>query len=213
MKYNVIDISSKVVGSIELEDMIFNHEKMSEACVYEAIKNILANKRQGTASTKTRSEIRGSTRKPWKQKGTGRARVGNAKSPLWRGKGIIFGPSPNNYSYKIPKKIKRKAYYTVFTSLAKEGELKVIEDFKMKSHKTKEFMSIFAKITNGQRVMFITDNSNEENYKQLYISSKNIPWVKMVNVDSIEIKDLFYAKEVVIGKSSIDIINKRYKNS
>lgn len=212
MEYEILDQQAKNSGTIDLNETVFD-TKVSDACIYESIKNLLANKRQGTSSTKTRGTVNGSTKKPWKQKGTGRARAGSKKSPLWKGKGIIFGPHPKDYSYVIPKKVKRKALFSVLTKAKQEGILKVVADFKLEAIKTKLMVDIFSKLSGKKRVLFITcsnDNSDNKNYEKIKKSGLNIPWLRIVNVNSIEIKDLFYAKDIVFSKSAIEVINQRY---
>lgn len=212
MKSEILDQSASPSGSIALNETIFN-TRVSEAAIYEAIKNLLANKRQGTASTKTRGTVNGSTKKPWRQKGTGRARVGSRKSPLWKGKGIIFGPHPRDYSYTIPKKLKQKALFSVLTKAKSEGSLKIINDVKLDLIKTKPVVEIFSKLSQGKRALFITDSSDRDNYERLRKSAANIPWLRIVNVNSIEIKDLYYAQEIIFSKSALEVINERYKQA
>ena len=142
MKLKVIDIHGNEKNEIELSDEIFNI-KPNKTVVYEVIKNELANRRQGTASTKTKGEVRGSGAKPYRQKGTGRARVGTRRSPVWKGGGIVFGPKPRDYSYSLPKKMKRLAYKSILSLKNIEGNLKIIENFKIENGKTKEIVKIF----------------------------------------------------------------------
>ena len=214
MQQALIDQHAQNAGTIDLSEKVFDTQ-VSETAIYESIKNLLANKRQGTASTKTRATVSGSTKKPWRQKGTGRARVGSRKSPLWKGKGIIFGPHPRDYSYVIPKKLKRKALFSVLTKAKREGVLKVLDDFELEAIKTKPMVDIFAKLSPKKRVLFITcpndSSGGEENYQKIKKSGANIPWLKIVNVNSVEIKDLYYARDVIFSKSAIKIINERYE--
>ncbi len=211
MKHEILNENSTTV---DLNEIVFN-TNVSDASIYEGIKNFLANKRQGTSSTKTRGTVNGSTKKPWKQKGTGRARAGSKKSPLWRGKGIIFGPHPRDYSYKIPKKVRRKALFSVLTKAREEGSLKIISDFALEEIKTKGLLDVFSKFfvkKEFKRILFITTADDRENYEKIKKSGANIPWLKIINVNSIEIKDLYYAQNVVFSKSAILVINERYKD-
>ena len=218
MEYKITNENSTENDTIDLNEIVFN-TKVSDASIYESVKNLLANKRQGTSSTKTRAMVNGSTKKPWRQKGTGRARVGSRKSPLWKGQGIIFGPHPRDYSYKIPKKVRRRALFSVLTKARQDGSLKIVDDFVLEEIKTKIILSIFSKFfpkeSNKEqikRVLFIITAANRENYEKIKKSGANVPWLKIINVNSIEIKDLFYAQWVVFSKSAIQVINERYED-
>ena len=137
MKAKVIGIDGKAKNDIELSDDVFNITP-NRSAIYEAIKNELANARQGTSSTKTRAFVNGSGAKPYKQKGTGRARAGHKRSPLWKGGAVLFGPMPRDYSYVIPKKVKRLAFRSILSLKNKNNNLKIIENFKIENGKTKE---------------------------------------------------------------------------
>lgn len=213
MQYELLDKGADSLGSVSLNEVIFDSH-ISSASIYESIKNLLANKRQGTSSTKTRGTVNGSTKKPWRQKGTGRARAGSRKSPLWRGKAVIFGPHPKDYSYAIPRKIKRKALFSVLTKARRQGNLKILDDFQIDGFKTKLIVEIFSKLSDQRRVLFITScGSDNKNYEKIKKSSSNIPWLKTINVNSIEIKDLYYAKDVIFSKSALEVINQRYSSN
>ena len=136
MKVDKYNIEGKVVGQVDLSDEVFAAE-INDVLIYEYIKAANANLRQGTHKTKERAEVRGGGAKPWRQKGTGRARAGSSRSPIWRGGGMIFGPRPRDYRIELPKKIKKAAYRSLFSLKAKEGSIKVIEDFEA-AGKTKE---------------------------------------------------------------------------
>jgi len=140
MKIDVFEFDNKV-GQIDLSVLT---SKSSEAVVYRAVVATLANRRQGTASTLTKSEVRGGGKKPWRQKGLGRARAGSIRSPLWRGGGVIFGPKPRDYSKKVNKKEKVLAYISIFTQHFNNGSLKIIKDFSVSSLKTKDFVSSYS---------------------------------------------------------------------
>lgn len=206
MKRSVVDMDNKKVSEIDLREDVFSVEP-NQQCIYDAIKNSLANKRQGTHSVLTRAEVNGSTRKPWRQKGTGRARAGMTKSPLWEGGGVIFGPKPRDYSYRIPKKVKRKAYASIFSQFLKDDKMLIVEDFSVSSPKTKEVLSILKNLVSSRKVLFITMKREDRGYSNFLLSTRNIPWLKVVNVDSIEIKDLFYSEEILFEKSAIEKFN------
>ena len=149
MKTQVYKLDGTAAREIELADAVFNREP-SEGSIYHAIRNELANRRVGTASTKTRAEVHGSNKKPWKQKGTGRARAGDRKSPVWVGGGKIFGPKPRDYSYKLPRKVKRLAVASIL-SLKNQGDaLRVVEDFTVASGKTKDLVAAVAEARLGR---------------------------------------------------------------
>ncbi|MBN2250511.1 MAG: 50S ribosomal protein L4, partial [Candidatus Altiarchaeota archaeon] len=135
---NVYDIEKTKVAEVELNDRVFGAE-VNEHILYEVVKMQLACKRQGTASTKTRSDVSGGGRKPWRQKGTGRARAGTSRSPLWRGGGTVFGPHPRDYSYKVPKKVRRAALKSALSMKVKEDKVIILRDFPMDEIKTKRF--------------------------------------------------------------------------
>ncbi|MDU2202765.1 MAG: 50S ribosomal protein L4, partial [Anaerococcus hydrogenalis] len=144
-KVEVLNIKGENVGEIELNETLFAAD-IAETAVYDAVKSQLANKRQGTQSAKTRAEVRGGGRKPFRQKGTGRARQGSIRAPHYTGGGIVFAPKPRDYSYKIPKKMRRKALYSVLTSKVNDNELVVLDELKLDSYKTKEANEILKNI-------------------------------------------------------------------
>ena len=209
MVLEIKNIAGQVQGSLTLNKEFFD-DKENHFTIYEGLKNQLANKRQGTASTKTRSFVKASTKKPWKQKGTGRARVGAVSSPLWRGGGVTFGPRPRDYSYRVPKKVKRRAFTSILSLFAKNKKLTVLEDFEMKAYSTKKIEGVLKTITKQEKVLFILTSEKGGSYSIIRKSSSNLSWVKVINQESIELKDLFYAKEVVILKSAIEKINERF---
>jgi len=220
MKTEIFGINAKKKSEIELKDSIFS-VKPNLNTVYEGVKNQLANKRQGTADTKTRGTVNGSTRKPWRQKGTGRARAGTAKSPLWRGKGIIFGPHPRDYSYKIPKKVKQNALFSILSSAKKDGKVTVLEEFKQETFKTKEINNLLVNLLKEKKlfdfkkqiprkVLLILNSDEKENYFKIKKSGGNIKWLRVVNVKSLELKDLAYSEHLIWGEKAITEINSRY---
>lgn len=166
----IFKIDGQEKGTFELPDKIFG-QSVSEPAIYYVVKKILASERQGTASAKRKGEVRGGGRKPWRQKGTGRARVGSIRSPLWKGGGVTFGPKMRNYSFEIPKKIKRKAILSAFSQRAKEGRIFVIEKPSMDVPKTKVIVEMLKNIgIYGSKVLFLYDGKD----KNLFKSSRNI---------------------------------------
>ncbi|HEX67443.1 MAG TPA: 50S ribosomal protein L4 [bacterium] len=156
----VYNPEGKEVGKIEVKEELFAYPPRPHV-VWEYVRMYLANQRQGTASTKTRGEVRGGGAKPWPQKHTGRARAGSIRSPLWRGGGIIFGPKPRDYHYTIPKKKKRIAFYSVLSSLREEGRIKVLEELPVKDGKTKEVEKVLKNLKVDEKVLLVLDKAPE----------------------------------------------------
>ena len=196
------------VGSVELSDAVFA-DKVNEHLIYEAVKTELANQRQGTAKAKERGEVVGSGSKPYRQKGTGRARAGTKKSPVWVGGGAVFGPRVRSYKGKLPKKMRLKAMRSLLSRKAAESMVKVVEDFDAKIDKTKVMAGILSKVSGKDRVFVVLDAS-QKNAKR---AMRNIPWVKCYNSNQLVYKDLFYAKEVLITKAALADIEKHYGES
>jgi len=146
---SVYDIEKTRVAELELNDLVFGAE-VNEHILYEVVKMQLAGKRQGTASTKGRSEVRGGGRKPWRQKGTGRARAGTSRSPIWRGGGVVFGPKPRDYSYKVPKKVRKAALRSALSMKVNEDRVIILRDFPMAEIKTKKFKEVLDRFELGK---------------------------------------------------------------
>ena len=197
-KVNVLNIKGENVGELELNETIFA-TKVSENAVYEVIKNQLANKRQGTQSAKTRAEVRGGGRKPFRQKGTGRARQGSIRAPHYTGGGVVFAPKPRDYSYSVPKKLRRKALYSVLTSKVNENELVVLDELKMDTFKTKEAANILNTIEAGKKAYVVT----AENDNVVYRSFRNIEGVDVAPANLINVYDLIRHNKLVITKDAI----------
>ncbi|QMU99252.1 50S ribosomal protein L4 [Borrelia sp. A-FGy1] len=207
MEMKVFSQDGQELRSIELEDRVFNID-ISYGSIYNAIKNELANLRVGTASTKTRAEVRGSSKKPWKQKGMGRARVGTKRNPIWVGGGIALGPKPRDYSYRLPKKVKRLAFRSVLSLHASvKDNFRVIENFTIESGKTKELALIIKNFArdNGKTV-FILGNDDQ----MLKRAGKNIRDLKVLSFNKLRVVDLFYAKNLIVLESAIKGLNKFY---
>lgn len=204
-KVDVLDLNGKKVDEIELSENVFGIE-MSEHAVYEAIKNYLANQRQGTQCTKTRAEVRGGGRKPWKQKGTGRARQGSIRSPQWKGGGVVFAPKPRDYSYTIPKKVKRLAMKSVLTSKAVESRIIIIDDLVMDAPKTKEFMKVMTALNTGKKPLFVTADNSPVVVK----SGRNIPGVKVSFVNMLNVYDIANSDTLVLTKKAVEKVEEVY---
>ena len=197
-KVDILNIKGENVGSLELNETLFNTE-ISEHSVYEVVKNQLANKRQGTQSAKTRSEVRGGGRKPFRQKGTGRARQGSIRAPHYTGGGVVFAPKPRDYSYKVPKKLRRKALYSVLTSKVVDGELIVLDDLKLENNKTKEAAAVLSAVDAGKKAYVVT----AENDNNVYRSFRNIEGVDVSSASLINVYDLVRHNKLVITKDAI----------
>ena len=203
MKVDKYSVDGKVVGQVELADDVFSTE-VNDVLIYELIKAANANLRQGTHKTKERSEVRGGGAKPWRQKGTGRARAGTSRSPIWVGGGTVFGPKPRDYRIVLPKKIRQAAYRSLLSLKVKEGSLKVVEDFSV-SGKTKEVAAV-GKALEVRKGVLISDN--EDNLLKRAI--RNIPWFAYNNVKRISSRDVFYSKNIIITESAIKYLNEQY---
>jgi large subunit ribosomal protein L4 len=193
----VYDIQNNRVSEIELSDAVFGAEVNKDA-IYEVVKMQMASRRMGTASTKGRSDVRGGGKKPWRQKGTGRARAGHSRSPIWRGGGIIFGPTPHSYSYKPPKKVRRMALISALSMKLKEEKMIILRDFPMDEIKTKRFCEVIERF-GLSRALFVIDGSQPILEK----SSRNVKEIKMVRSEGINVYDLLKYDHVVFLEPSI----------
>lgn len=210
MEIKVLNISGEETGRvIELHDSIFGIEPNDHA-IYLDVKQILANRRQGTHKSKGRSEISGSTRKLKRQKGTGTARSGSIKSPLFRGGGRVFGPVPRDYSFKLNKKVKRLARKSALAYKARENAIVVVEDFSMEAPKTKEFIAICKNLNVADKKTLFVLNQPDNN---IYLSSRNLQRKKVVNASSINTYELLNAATLVLSEGSIEVINRMFKVS
>ena len=194
----VVDIRNKKVGSIELDDRIFG-QTVNGALLHEAVLLTLNNARQGTHSTKTKGLVRGGGKKPWKQKGTGRARAGSIRSPIWVGGGTVFGPLPREYSYRMPKKKGRLALYSALSSKVKDEALVVVDSLDGQSGKTKEAASMLKILNVADSALVICDNREST----LYRAIKNIDGVTIMDVRQINVYDLLKYRKVVISREDV----------
>lgn len=203
----VRDLKNKEVGEVELSDAVFGAE-LNEALIHAAVRNYMANRRQGTSATKTRGNVSGSGKKLWKQKGTGRARIASLRSPLWKGGGNVHGPQPRDWSYKLPKKMRRGALRSALSERLREGNLIIIEDFSIANPKTKEFVSTIAGLglieNKKQAKTLIVDSLDNEN---LIRSSRNVQKTKVTNSYGLNIYDLLYHEKLLISRSAIEELN------
>lgn len=205
MEAKVFSVKGEEIRTISLDDTVFGRE-VSEGAIYYAVNNELANRRVGTACTKTRAEVKGSNAKPWRQKGTGHARAGDKKSPVWVGGGTIFGPKPRDYSFKLPRKMKRLAMKSVLSLKAKNDAIKVVEDFTLDSGKTKDLVSILKTLVSDERTVVVLKDDNE----MLRRAGRNIPWVRMLSYNRLSVRELFYGKNILMLETAAGNLNEFY---
>ena len=194
---DVFDIENKKVAQVDLNDAVFGAE-VNEAIIYDVVKMQLASRRSGTASTKTRSDVRGGGKKPWRQKVTGRARAGTTRSPIWRGGGIVFGPHPRDYSYSIPKKVRKKAIISALSMKFKENKMLVLKDFPMEKISTRIFKGV-VDLFSLKKALFVIDETNEVLLK----SSRNIKNVKMIRSEGINVYDILNHEHLILLEPSV----------
>ena len=200
----VINMNGENVGTIELNDAIFGIEA-NEHVMHLAVVQYLANQRQGTQSAKTRAEVRGGGRKPWRQKGTGRARQGSTRSPQWTGGGVVFAPKPRNYSFKLNKKVKRLALQSALSTKVAENKIIVLDELNLNEIKTKEMVKVLDNIK-AQNALIVMDGSN----KNAMLSARNIPHVKTAAVNTINVYDLLKYNTLVLTKDAVAKIEEVY---
>ncbi|MDR1024563.1 MAG: 50S ribosomal protein L4 [Treponema sp.] len=205
MNHTVYSIEGKETRSIELDDAVFGLP-MNEDVIWYAINNELANRRQGNASTKDRGEVHGSNAKPYKQKGTGRARRGDKKSPVLVGGGVVFGPKPRDYSYSIPKKAKRLAIKTILSLKAQSDMLRIVEDFSIESGKTRDLVGLLKNFGDDVRTVLILKDDDPK----LKQAASNIPWLSYLSYNRLSAHDLFYGRRVLMLETAAKNLNGFY---
>lgn len=196
-KVALYNMNGDQVGDIELKDSVFGVD-ISTAAMHEMVKNYLANQRQGTQSTKTRTEVRGGGRKPWRQKGTGRARQGSIRSPQWRGGGVALGPKPRSYRYAVNKKLRRLAMKSALTTKVSTNSIIVLEDLKLESIKTRDFINILKNLPIGQKTLIV----NSDVDKNIVLSARNIPMVKTTLVSTLNVYDILKYDTFIVTKEA-----------
>jgi large subunit ribosomal protein L4 len=209
MELNVVNIQGQETGKkVELSDQIFGVEPNDHA-IYLDVKQYLANQRQGTSKSKERAEVSGSTRKIKKQKGTGTARAGSIKSPVFRGGGRVFGPRPRNYEFKLNKKVKLLARKSALTYKAKDNGIIILENFNFEAPKTKEFIAIQNNLKiNDKKSLFVLSEVN----KNIYLSSRNLQGVKVVTVSELTTYDILNASSLILLEGSLEKIEGVFNN-
>jgi large subunit ribosomal protein L4 len=200
---SVVNTKNERVGEIELNDGVFNLE-VKEYLLHDVVRMQRAARRAGTACTKTRVEVSGSGAKPWRQKGTGRARAGSRRSPLWRGGGVIFGPKPRNYSFKLNRKVKKQALAMAMSARLQEGNLIVLDDFTMETIKTRDFVNVM-NVLNVENCLIVADGVTENLHK----SARNVNGFKVLPTDGLNVYDILLHKKLVLVQPVIENLEKR----
>jgi len=202
LKLPVRDNKGKIVSEIELNSEIFE-SKIVESLVHQAVRLHLAKKRSGNASSKTRKDVRGGGIKPWRQKGTGRARAGSIRSPLWKGGGTVFGPTPRDFSFKIPKKAKRLALKSALSAKAKNSQILILKDFGLKEPKTRDAAKVLSSIGSGRKMTVILTSKDEVAKKSI----RNIPKIKAVDVEQINVYDVLNNEVLVLTQDALGVLS------
>ena len=208
MERKVVSLKGKELRSIELSDAVFGLP-VNDDVIYYAINNELANARVGTACTKDRGEVHGSNRRPYSQKGTGRARQGDYKSPLYVGGGTAFGPKPRDFSFSMPKKVKRLALKTILSLKARDGSMQIVEDFTSDNGKTKDFVKSIEAIAPAEDAVrtVIVLKDDDARIKR---AGRNLPWLSFLSYNRLRAHDLFYGRKVIVLESAARQLNEFY---
>ena len=204
MKYDVLNTKGEVVGNVDLADEIFGIEP-NEAAVHQTVVAYLANQRQGTQSAKTRAEVSGGGRKPWRQKGTGRARVGSSRNPVWHHGGVAFAPKPRDYSQHVNKKVRRLAMKSVFSAKAADKELFVLDELSFEAPKTKQMVEVLDSLKVKKALVVLPEND-----MNVYKSVSNIPGADCTTVGTLNVYDMLLYDNMIITKASLEKIQEVY---
>ncbi len=199
---DVKDLNNKKVGTVELRPDVFG-VKVNQTLLYEAVRNHLASRRRGTHKTKGRAEVSGGGRKPWRQKGTGRARVGTIRSPLWRHGGVVHGPQPRDYSYSIPRKVLLGALRSALTSKREDKKVLVVDEFKLSDHKTKAFRATLDKLGANKSLLIVDTTAVAENLN-LQRASSNMQRVKLVATHEVHPYDVMAHDRILFSKAAVE---------
>jgi large subunit ribosomal protein L4 len=195
----VRNLKNEEVGDLDLSDAVFGAE-LNETLIHAAVRNYLANARQGTSATKTRGDVSGAGRKLWKQKGTGRARIASLRSPLWKGGGNVHGPQPRDWSYSMPKKMRKGALRSALSERLREGNLVVLEGFSLDQPKTKDFIASLGKLGIEGKTLIVDSNENHN----LILAARNVKRAKVVNSYGLNIYDLLYHEKLVLSREAVE---------
>ena len=202
----VIDQKGKDAGEVTLNDEVFGI-KPNESVIFDAIIRQRAGRRQGTSKVKNRSAVRGGGKKPWKQKGTGRARQGSIRSPQWRGGGVVFGPTPRSYAYSMPRKQRRLAIKSVLSQKLIDKDLIVLDQLTMSAPKTKEFKSILDGLKVEGKVLVVSEDKNVQ------YSAKNLPNVKVITANGLNVEDVVNYDKLILTKEAVEMIEKNVEGA
>src|SRR5213075_1181508 len=195
----ILDLTSQEVSEIELPDTVFG-VPLNEPLIHEAVRSFLANRRAGTSATKTRGDVSGSGRKLWKQKGTGRARIASLRSPLWKGGGNAHGPQPRDWSYNLPKKMRKRAMCSAISERLREGNLVIVSEWALEHPKTKEFIKTLGSLKLGGKTLIVDSLKNTK----LMLASRNVQTAKVVNSYGVNIYDLVNHQKVVLTPKTVE---------
>ncbi|MFH1407032.1 MAG: 50S ribosomal protein L4 [Candidatus Omnitrophota bacterium] len=195
----VYNTTGKEIDKLSLDIALFDGT-VNEAVLHQVIVGYLANRRRGTASTKTRSEVSGGGKKPWKQKGTGRARASSIRSPLWRHGGVTFGPHPRAFGHKLTKQVKTKALISSLNAKLRDGEIKILESVELKSPKTKELVSAIEKLKIGGSILFVVDGVDNN----LKLAARNLSWMKVMRQSDLNAYEVLAYKNILLTKKAIE---------
>ena len=205
-KITLFDAQGKKDGTVSLDDAVFTG-KFNHYTLHQAVLMYTANKRQGSASTKVRNEVAGGGKKPWRQKGTGRARVGSIRNPIWRGGGIVFGPHPRNFKYSLPKTLKRKALLDSLNSKLRNGAIFAIKDIELDEPKTKKFKSILDKTGIKGSILIASHNTEEK----VVLACRNLRGVKLSKYQDLNALDVLMYKSLILTEKAISDLTKKFK--
>ncbi|RYL89379.1 50S ribosomal protein L4 [Sporolactobacillus sp. Y61] len=198
-KVTVYDQKGAEVGNVELADAVFGIEP-NEHVLYQAVVMQQASQRQGTHAVKNRSAVRGGGRKPWRQKGTGRARQGSTRSPQWVGGGTVFGPTPRSYAYKLPKKVRRLAIKSALSGKVGEKDLIVLDSLKFEAPKTKEFIAVLKNLSVSEKALVVTNEADDT----VILSSRNIPGVKVLTASQVNVLDVLAHNKLIVTRDAAE---------
>lgn len=205
LQISLVDSEGRATGKLAVPAHLLLGGRKGEQALHDAVVTLLANRRRGTASTKTLGEVRGSGKKPWAQKGTGRARAGSFASPLWRGGGVVFGPKPRDWSLRLPRKVKQLALRRALSERLRAGEVAVVGELKLGSHKTKDFVALLQKLGAANSALILTT----ERDKNLMLASRNVPGVEVINPESLNAYDALRFRKLLFTRAAFDAVSAR----
>lgn len=209
MKLPMINISGAAAGEMEVADTLLILNGKGSQAVHDTVTAYMANQRLGTSKVKQISDVHGSGKKPWRQKGTGRARAGSFASPLWRGGGVVFGPHPRDYTINVPKKVKSLAFRKALSERLLAGDIVVLDELKLASHKTKDFAAVMEKVSDKKTTLVVTDLVDNN----LRIAARNLPGVEVEQADSLNVYELLRFDRIVVTKAAVEKLTARLSKS